>query len=108
MERISIEDFAKIDMRVGQILEAEKIAGSKRLVRMIVDVGEERRQIVAGLAEKYALESLINRKVIVVVNLKPIKLMGVESDGMIVAATVNGDPILATFTENVPNGARLK
>ena len=95
-------------MRVGQVLEAEKIEGSRKLIRMKVDIGTEVRQVVAGIAEAYAPESLLNRKVVIVANLKPARLMGVESNGMVVAASVDGRPVLATFVEDVPNGALLK
>jgi methionyl-tRNA synthetase len=106
--RISIEDFAKVKMQVGQIVEAEKIEGSRRLVKMRVDIGSEARQLVAGIAESYDPASLVGRRVIVVTNLKPAKLMGVESNGMVVAASVGGKAVLATFTEDVPNGAFLR
>jgi methionyl-tRNA synthetase len=108
LSKISIEDFAKVQMRVGQILEAEKIEGSRKLLKLKVDIGNEVRQVVAGIAEAYDPGSLLNRKIVVVVNLKPAKLMGVESDGMVVAASVDGKPVLATFAEEVPNGALLK
>ncbi len=107
-QRISIEEFAKVQMRVGQVLEAEKVAGSRKLIRMRVDLGSEIRQVVAGIAGAYEPESLLNRKVIIVANLKPAKLMGIVSDGMILAATAGQRPILATFAEDVPNGALLK
>ncbi len=106
--RISIEDFAKVQMRVGQIIEAEKIEGSRKLIKLKVDIGSEVRQVVAGIAEAYEAASLVNRKIILVANLKPARLMGVESNGMIVAASIGGKPVLATFTEEVPNGALLK
>ena len=108
-ERISIEDFARVQLRVGQILEAEKVEGSRKLLKLMVDIGSETRQVVAGIAEAYEPESLINKKIVLVTNLKPAKLMGIESNGMIVAATADdGKPVLATFTENVHNGALLK
>jgi len=106
--RIGIDDFAKIQMRVGQIVEAEKIEGSRKLMRMKVDLGTEVRQVVGGIAEAYDAASLLNRKVVIVANLKPVKLMGVESNGMVVAASIGGKPVLATFTEDVPNGTLLK
>jgi methionyl-tRNA synthetase len=105
---ITIEDFARVQMRVGQILEAEKIEGSRKLVKLRIDIGAEVRQVVAGIAEAYDCASLVNKKVILVANLKPAVLMGVESNGMIVAASDAGRPILATFNEDVPNGAILK
>jgi methionyl-tRNA synthetase len=108
LSQISIEDFARVQLRVGQMLEAEKIEGSRRLLKLKVDIGNEVRQLVAGIAEAYDPASLLNRKVVVVANLKPARLMGVESNGMIVAASVDGRPVLATFNEEVPNGALLK
>ena len=108
LSQISIEEFAKVQMRVGQILEAEKIENSRKLIKLRVDLGTEVRQVVAGIAEAYEPASLVNRKVVIVANLKPAKLMGVESNGMIVAASIDGKPVLATFTEEVPNGALLK
>ena len=106
--KISIDDFAKVQLRVGQIVEAEKIEGSRKLMRLRVDIGAEVRQVVAGIAEAYDAASLLNRKIVLVANLKPAKLMGVESNGMIVAASVDGRPVLATFTEDVPNGTLLR
>ena len=108
LSQISIEDFARVQMRVGQVLEAERIEGSRKLIRLRVDIGTEVRQVVAGIAEAYEPASLLNRKVVIIANLKPARLMGVESNGMIVAASADGRPVLATFTEEVPNGALLK
>ncbi|MDT4955903.1 MAG: methionyl-tRNA synthetase [Acidobacteriota bacterium] len=108
---IEIGDFAKVEMRVGEILTAERVPKSDKLLRFTVDLGEsEPRQILAGIAEHYEPEKMVGRKVIVVANLKPRKLRGFESQGMILAASVGdeGKPVVATFTEDVPNGARLK
>ena len=107
-DRISIEDFARVQLRVGQIIEAEKVKGSRKLVKLMVDIGSETRQVVAGIAEAYTPEALVNKKIVLVANLKPAKLMGIESNGMVVAASVDGRPVLATFAEDVPNGAPLK
>jgi len=109
-EKIAIEDFAKVEMRVGQIKTAERIVGADKLLKLTVDIGTEVRQICAGIAQYYEPESLVGRKVVVVVNLAPRKLRGVESNGMIVAASVGpeGKPVLAAFTEEVEVGARLK
>jgi methionyl-tRNA synthetase len=109
-EKIAIEDFAKVEMRVGQIKTAERIAGADKLLKLTVDIGSEIRQICAGIAQFYEPEALVGRKVVVVVNLAPRKLRGVESNGMIVAASVGpeGRPVLAAFTEDVEVGARLK
>lgn len=108
--RISIEDFAKVDMRVGQVKSAERVAGADKLLKVMVDIGDEVRQVVAGIAEVYKPEDLLGRKVILVANLQPRKLRGVESNGMIVAASAppDGKPVLAGFLEEVPVGARLK
>ena len=108
--RISIDDFTKVEMRVGQVKSAERVAGADKLLKVMVDVGEEVRQIVAGIATVYQPEQLVGRKVVVVVNLQPRKLRGVESNGMIVAASVGseGKPVLAGFLEDVPVGSRLK
>jgi methionyl-tRNA synthetase len=107
--KISIEDFAKVELRVGQVKFAEKVKGADRLLRIEVDLGTEVRQVVAGIAEAYAPELLIGRKVVVVANLAPRKLRGLESNGMIVAASPEGGkPVLAGFLEDVPVGTRLK
>ena len=108
--KISIDDFAKVEMRTGEIKTAEAIPGAKKLLKLTVDIGTEVRQVCAGIAEFYAPEKLIGMKVVVVTNLLPRKMRGVESNGMIVAASVGeqGRPVLATFGEDVPNGVRLK
>ncbi len=108
--KITIDDFAKVEMRAGEIKAAEAIPGATKLLKLQVDIGTEVRQICAGIAEYYAPEKLIGMKVVVVTNLQPRKLRGVESNGMIVAASIGeqGRPVLATFGEDVPAGARLK
>lgn len=107
--KISIDDFVKIDLRVGQVKTAEKVKGADKLLRLEVDLGTEVRQVVAGIAESYAPELLIGRKVVLVANLAPRKLRGLESNGMIVAASPEGGKaVLAGFLEDVPVGTRLK
>jgi methionyl-tRNA synthetase len=107
--KITIDDFLKVEMRVGQVKSAEKVAGADKLLKVMVDLGDEVRQIVAGIALAYTPEQLVGRKVVVVCNLEPRKLRGVESNGMIVAAsTPDGSPVLAGFLEDVPIGSRLK
>ncbi|MHB1935768.1 MAG: methionine--tRNA ligase [Acidobacteriaceae bacterium] len=108
--KIGIEDFAKVELRVAIIRVAERVPKADRLLRLEVDLGYEQRQIVAGIAEAYTPESLIGRKVVIVANLAPRKLRGLESNGMIVAASVGekGKPVLAGFLEDVEIGARLK
>jgi methionyl-tRNA synthetase len=106
--QIDISQFASVDLRVAQIVEAEKIAGSKKLVRLQVDLGSEKRQVVAGIAEAYAPEALVGRKVVLVANLKPAKLMGVESNGMVLAASVDGKAVLCGFDTDVAAGTKVK
>jgi methionyl-tRNA synthetase len=107
--KIGIDDFSKIELRVAQVKVAEKVKGADKLLRLEVDLGTEIRQIVAGIAEAYAPETLIGRKIVIVANLAPRKLRGLESNGMIVAASLEGGkPVLAGFLEDVPVGARLK
>jgi len=108
---IDITDFAKIELRVGEVKTAERIPKADKLLLLTVDIGEEQpRQLLAGIAQYYEPETLIGRKIVVVANLKPRKLRGYESQGMLLAASVGdeGKPVLATFAEDVPNGARLK
>ena len=107
---ISIGDFAKVEMRVGEVKAAEHVPGASKLLKLMVDIGTEVRQVVAGLAEYYRPENLVGMKVVVVTNLQPSKLRGVESNGMIIAASAedHGRPVLVTFKEDVENGARLK
>lgn len=106
-EQIGIEDFTRLDLRVGKVLSAEPVPGSEKLLKLTVDIGSEQRQIVAGMAKKYLPEALINRKVIVVANLKPARLMGVESQGMILAAGDKEVLALATFLEDVKSGTPI-
>jgi methionyl-tRNA synthetase len=107
--KISIDDFAKVELRVAQVKTAERVKGADKLLRLEVDLGTEVRQLVAGIAEAYAPETLIGRKVVIVANLAPRKLRGLESNGMIVAASPEGGkPVLASFLEDVPIGTRLK
>ncbi len=108
---IGIEDFLKVELRVGEILTAERIPKADKLLKFTIDLGEAQpRQVLAGIAQYYEPENLIGRKVIVVANLAPRKLRGLESQGMILAASIGdeGKPILAGFLEEVPNGAKLK
>jgi methionyl-tRNA synthetase len=108
-EKISIDDFAKIELRVGLVKVAERVPKADKLLRLEIDIGTEVRQVLAGIAEAYAPETLIGRKVVIVANLAPRKLRGMESNGMIVAASLEGgNPVLAGFLEDVPVGARLK
>jgi methionyl-tRNA synthetase len=108
---ITIDDFVKVELRAATVLEAERVPKTDKLLRLVIDVGEPQpRQILAGIAQHYSPEDVVGRKIIVVANLEPRKLRGLESNGMLLAASVgeDGRPVLATFGEDVPNGARLK
>jgi len=107
---ITIDDFAKVDLRVARILVAERVPKADKLLRLEVDLGYEKRQILAGIAQYYEPEKLIGRKIVIVANLAPRKMRGLESNGMLLAASLppDGSPVLAGFLEDVPLGARLK
>lgn len=107
---ITIDDFAKVDLRVAQVLVAERVPKADKLLRLEVDLGYEKRQILAGIAQYYEPEKLIGRKIVIVANLTPRKMRGLESNGMLLAASLppDGSPVLAGFLEDVPLGARLK
>ena len=106
---IGIDDFAKVDLRVAQILVAERVPKADKLLRLEVDLGYEKRQILAGIAQHYEPEKLIGRKIVIVANLAPRKMRGLESNGMLLAASLDGGaPVLTGFLEEVPLGARLK
>ncbi len=108
-DKITIDDFAKIELRVGIVKVAERVPKADKLLRLEIDIGTEVRQVLAGIAEAYAPETLVGRKVVIVANLAPRKMRGLESNGMIVAASLEGGkPVLAGFLEDVPIGARLK
>jgi methionyl-tRNA synthetase len=108
--KIAIEDFAKVELRVGVVKSAERIQGADKLLKLLVDVGDEVRQVLAGIALAYAPEELVGRKVVIVANLAPRKMRGLESNGMLLAASVgpDGKPVLCTFAEDVPAGAKVK
>jgi methionyl-tRNA synthetase len=108
-QHITIDDFAKVDLRVAQILVAERVPKADKLLRLEVDLGYEKRQILAGIAQYYEPEKLIGRKIIIIANLAPRKMRGLESNGMLLAASLEGGaPVLAGFLDEVPLGARLK
>jgi methionyl-tRNA synthetase len=108
-QHITIDDFVKVDLRVAQILVAERVPKADKLLRLEVDLGYEKRQILAGIAQYYEPEKLIGRKIVIVANLAPRKMRGLESNGMLLAASLeDGAPVLAGFLEEVPLGSRLK
>jgi len=110
MEQIKIEEFERLDLRIGRIKDAARIEGSKKLIKLEVDIGDEHgrnRQLVAGIADEYKPEELIGKLVPVLVNLEPKKLMGVESQGMLLAVSVDGKPVLLHPDKDVPPGSRV-
>jgi methionyl-tRNA synthetase len=108
--KITIDDFAKVDLRVGVVKAAERIQGADKLLKLQVDLGDEVRQVLAGIALAYAPEELVGRKVVVVANLAPRKMRGLESNGMLLAASAGADgkPVLCTFAEDIPAGAKVR
>jgi len=105
---ITFEDFKKIDLRVGKILEAEKVEGSEKLLKLIVDLGGEKRQLVAGIGEFYKREDLIGKEIVIVANLKTKKIMGIESQGMILAADKEGEPVILIPEKEVLSGTIIR
>ena len=106
---VTIEEFARLDIRVGKVLKAERVPGARKLMRLEVDLGEGRpRQLVAGLIGFYEPGELVGMNVVVLANLRPRKFMGILSEGMVLAADVNGRPVLLTVAEDVPPGSRVR
>jgi methionine--tRNA ligase beta chain len=105
---VSFKEFQKLDLRIGKILNCEKILGAKRLLKCTLDIGTEKREILAGMAEFFSPEELIGQIVVVLVNLEPKKLMGIESKGMILAADLDGKPFLLTVEGHVPTGTKVR
>jgi len=104
---ISFEEFKKVDLRVAKVIAAQKIEESENLIKLEIDLGQEQRQILAGIQKYYTAEELIGRQIIVVVNLESKKMMGMESQGMLLAADVNGEPILLMPDKEVPPGSKI-
>jgi methionyl-tRNA synthetase len=106
--KISIADFQKVDLRVAEVLAAERVVKSKKLLKLTVKVGEESRTLVAGIAEHYAPETLVGRKVVVVANLEPATLMGIQSNGMVLAGSTDDALALIALDRDLPPGAKVK
>src|SRR5207249_11861662 len=108
-DRIAIDDFMKVELRVAKVLAAERVPKSNRLLKLQIDVGTEQRTLVAGIAEAYEPDALVGKSVVVVFNLKPAKLMGIESNGMVLAASPEGGkPEVVTFTNPPAPGTRVR
>jgi len=108
VDPITYDDFAKLEIRVAKIVEVEKIPGKSKIIKGIIDLGEEKRQVIIGGAEYYQPEDLVNKKVIVLANLEPRKIAGVESNAMLLAADLNDKPFWLTVNEDVPLGTKIK
>jgi methionyl-tRNA synthetase len=108
LARITIDQFFETDLRVADVLAAERVEKSKKLMKLRVSTGDEERTIVAGIATKYTPEELVGRKVVIVANLQPAKLMGIESNGMVLAASINGEPSLVAVDPSVPAGTKVR
>ena len=106
--RISIDRFMEVELRVALVLEAERVEGTDKLMKLQLDAGTERRQIVAGIAQAYEPDELIGKRIVIVANLKPARIRGVESQGMLLAGDLDGKPIVATFDRDVPPGTRVR
>jgi methionyl-tRNA synthetase len=107
-ELIGIEDFGKVELRVGSIVSAERVEKSDKLIKLSVDIGTEKRQVVAGIGKSYSPEALIGKSVVIVANLKPAKLMGVESQGMLLAASGGDGLSVVTLDREIKPGAKVK
>lgn len=108
MENISFEEFQKIDLRIAKILSTDKVEGSEKLLKLKIDLGVQKRQIVAGIAKFYKPEELIGRKIVVITNLEPRTLMGLESQGMLLAANDEGKPVLLKPDQDVSVGTQIR
>ena len=108
LELIGIEDFAKVQLRVGKIVAAERVEKSEKLVKLRVDIGTETRQVVAGIGKSYSPEQLLDKSIVIVANLKPAKLMGVESQGMLLAASAGDVLSVVTPDREIKPGAKVK
>ena len=108
MADITYDDFSKLDLRVAQIIQVVKIPGKSKIVKGVIDLGEGKREVIIGGAEYYQPEELLNKKVIVIANLEPRKIAGVESNAMLLAADLNDKPFWLTVSEDVPLGTKIK
>ena len=106
--RITVEDFGKVELRVAEVVSAEPVPKSKKLLKLTVSLGSEQRTLVAGIAEHYAPADLVGKKVVVVANLEPAKLMGVESNGMVLAGSADGTLAVLTVDRDLPAGAKVR
>jgi len=105
---INFDDFQKVDLRVAKVITAEKIEGSEKLLKLQVDLGDEKRQIIAGVAQFYKPEDLTGKEIVIVANLEPRTVFGLESKGMLLAADNSGRPVLLILDKEVPPGTKIR
>lgn len=105
---ISFDDFNKLDIKIGTILEAEKVEGADKLLKLLVDIGYEKRTLVAGIAQDYQPEDIIGKQIPILANLEPKKLRNIESQGMILAVDIEGKATLLHPDKKVPNGSKVR
>ncbi len=105
---ITFNDFKKLDMRIGKILSAEKVQGTDKLMKLEIDLGTEKRQLIAGLADMYEPNSLIGKEIPILMNLEPRKIRGIESQGMVLAIDVKGKPVIMHPDREVPPGSTIR
>jgi len=108
MPNITYDDFAKLDLRIAKIVYTEKISGKSRIIKGVIDLGDEKREVIIGGAEYYQPEELLGKTVVVIANLEPRKIAGFESNAMLLAADVNDKPFWLTVQEDVPLGTKIK
>ena len=108
MAVISYDDFSKLDMRVAKVISVEKIPGKSKIVKGVIDLGDEKRDVIIGGAEYYQPEELVGKTVISLINLEPRKIAGIESGAMLLAADLNDKPFWLTVTDDVPLGTKIK
>jgi tRNA-binding protein len=108
MTEVTYDDFSKLDLRVAKIIQVEKIPGKSKIVKGIIDLGEEKREVIIGGAEYYQPEELLQKKVIVIANLEPRKIAGIESNAMLLAADLDDKPFWLTVSDDVPLGTKIK
>lgn len=108
MPNITYDDFAKLDLRIARIISTEKISGKSRIIKGVIDLGDEKREVIIGGAEYYQPEELVGKTVVVIANLEPRKIAGFESNAMLLAADVSDRPFWLTVQEDVPLGTKIK
>ncbi len=105
---INFEDFNKLDIRIGTVLEAEKVEGADKLLKLVIDLGEEKRTIIAGIAQDYNPEEIIGKQIPILINLEPKTIKGIESKGMILAVDIDDKATLLYPEKNIPNGSKVR